>query len=62
MQRLKPKPIPFPQSEKDKLLRFLAVRLRKDRSETRPRNYSKEVMTAMIAEDKADGERFRRAR
>lgn len=48
--------------EKEELLRFLAMRLRKERSSSKPRIYSDEELAAMIAEDKADGERFRQGR
>ncbi|MGA3172145.1 MAG: hypothetical protein ABSE62_14155 [Chthoniobacteraceae bacterium] len=46
--------------EKEELLRFLAIRLRKERPEPRPRIYSDEELAAMLAEDEADGERLRR--
>jgi hypothetical protein len=48
--------------EKEKLLRFLAMRLRKERALPKPRIYSEEELASMIAEDEADGERFRRGR
>lgn len=49
----------LPVDKKEELLRFLAVRLRKDRSLPPPRIYSTEEVAAMVAEDEADGERFR---
>ena len=46
--------------EKEELLRFLAMRLRKkDRAMPKPRIYSDEELASMLAEDEADGERFR---
>ena len=48
--------------EKEKLLRFLALRLRKERAALKPRVYSEEELSTMVAEDDADGERFRQAR
>lgn len=48
--------------EKEELLRFLAMRLRKERAMSKPRIYSDEEITAMLAEDEADGERFRQGR
>ncbi len=48
--------------EKEELLRFLAMRLRKDRAMTQPRIYSDEELATMLAEDGADGERFRQGR
>ena len=45
---------------KEGLLRFLAIRLRKDRAQSNPRIYSREELASMLAEDKADGERFRK--
>jgi hypothetical protein len=44
--------------EKEELLRFLTIRLRKERLQTAPRIYSDEELAAMLAEDEADGERF----
>ena len=52
----------LPSEEKEELLRFLAMRLRKERTLPKPRIYSEEELTAMIAEDEADGERFRQGR
>ena len=49
-------------AEKEELLRFLAMRLRKDRALPQPRVYSDQELTAMLAEDEADGERFRQGR
>jgi len=37
--------------EKEELLRFLAVRLRKDRTMPKPRTYSDAELAAMLAED-----------
>ena len=48
--------------EKEELLRFLAMRLRKERAMQKPRIYSDEELATMIAEDEADGERFRQGR
>ncbi len=45
--------------EKEELLRFLAVRLRKERLQPAPRIYSDEEVASMLAEDEADGERLR---
>jgi len=45
--------------EKEELLRFLAMRLRGNRSLPKPRIYSDEELSIMLAEDKADGELFR---
>ena len=52
----------LPSAEKEQLLRFLAMRLRKERALPQPRIYSGEETAAMIAEDEADGERFRQGR
>ena len=48
--------------EKEELLRFLAMRLRKDRTTPKPRIYSDAGLATMLAEDEADGERFRQGR
>jgi hypothetical protein len=48
--------------DKEELLRFLAMRLRKERPQPAPRIYSDGELTSMIAEDEADGERFRLGR
>ena len=48
--------------EKEELLRFLAMRLRKDRAMPKPRIYSDAELASMLAEDEADGERFRQGR
>ena len=45
--------------EKEELLRFLAMRLRGNRAMPKPRIYSDEELATMLAEDEADGERFR---
>ena len=47
--------------EKEELLRFLAVRLRKERPQPAPRIYSDEELAAMLAEDEADGKRRRQS-
>ena len=52
----------LPSEQKEELLRFLAMRLRKERALPKPRIYSEEELAAMIAEDEADGERFRQGR
>jgi hypothetical protein len=52
----------LPVEQKEELLRFLAMRLRKERTQPQPRVYSSEELAAMLAEDKADGERFRQGR
>ena len=46
--------------QKEGLLRFLAIRLRKDRAQSTPRIYSRDEVASMLAEDEADGERFRK--
>ena len=38
------------------------MRLRKDRAMPKPRLYSDEELATMLAEDEADGERFRQGR
>jgi hypothetical protein len=45
--------------EKEELLRFLAMRLRGNRSLPKPRVYSEEELASILAEDEADGELFR---
>ncbi len=52
----------LPSEEKEQLLRFLAMRLRQDRALPQPRLYSDEELVTMLAEDEADGERFRQGR
>jgi len=49
----------LPPEEKEKLLRTIAIGLRKDRSPPAPRIYSEEELASMLAEDEADGERLR---
>jgi hypothetical protein len=49
-------------AEKEELLRFLAIRLRKDRTVPQPRLYSDSELATMLAEDEAAGERFRQGR
>lgn len=46
--------------EKEELLRFLAMSLRKERPRPRPRIYSQQELTAMLAEDELDGQHLRR--
>ena len=48
--------------EKEELLRFLAMRLRKERAQPKPRIYSDDEISTMLAEDEGDGERFRQGR
>ena len=45
--------------DKEALLRFLAMRLRKDRASAEPRIYADGEVAAMLAEDEADGTRLR---
>jgi len=45
--------------EKQELFRFLATRLRGRRPQTAPRIYSDDEIATMLAEDEADGQRFR---
>ena len=45
--------------EKGELLRFLVMRLRKDRAMPKPRIYSDDELATMLAEDKVGGEHFR---
>ena len=49
----------LPADKKEELLRFLAMSLRKERATPPPRLYSEEELAAMLAEDEADGKRFR---
>ncbi len=49
-------------AEKEELLRFLAIRLRKERPQPAPRIYSDKEVASMLAEDEADGERLRQSR
>jgi hypothetical protein len=52
----------LPPKEKQELLLFLAVRLRKERgSFPEPRKFSREEMAAWIAEDEADMRRLQEA-
>jgi len=48
----------LPVEQKEELLRFLAVRLRKERQQSQPRIYSNQEVATMVAEDQADGERL----
>lgn len=48
--------------EKEELLRFLAIRLRKERPQPALRIYSDKEFATMLAEDETDGEQFRRNR
>jgi hypothetical protein len=52
----------LPAEQKEELLRFLAMRLRQERGASKPRIYSEEELGSMLAEDEADGERFRQGR
>jgi len=52
----------LPSEQKKELFRFLAMRLRKERTLPKPRIYSEEELATMFAEDEADGERFRQGR
>ena len=52
----------LPSAEKEELLRFLAMRLRKERAMPEPRIYSDAELATMLAEDEAGGERFRQGR
>lgn len=52
----------LPSDQKEELLRFLAVRLRRERALPAPRVYSGEEISSMVAEDDAAGERFRQGR
>lgn len=45
--------------DKEALLRFLVMRLRKERALPEPRIYTDDEMAAMLAEDEADGTRLR---
>ncbi len=45
--------------EKEALLRFIAMRLRQERVSPEPRIYAVEEVATMLAEDEADGTRFR---
>jgi hypothetical protein len=49
----------LPLEEKEESLRFLAIRLRRERARASPRIYSDEEVASMLAEDEADGERLR---
>ena len=51
----------LPLEEKEELLRFLAIRLRKDRAQPHLRIYSPGEISSMLAEDEADGERLRKS-
>ena len=42
-------------ADKEELLRFLAMRLRKKRAMPKPRIYSDDELAAMIAEDETQG-------
>ncbi len=52
----------LPDEDKESLLRFLAMRLRAKRTLPTPRIYSEAELASMLAEDEADGERFRQGR
>jgi len=51
----------LPLQEKEGLLRFLAMRLRKDRAQPHLRIYSPDDISSMLAEDETDGERLRKS-
>ena len=51
----------LPLEEKEGLLRFLAISLRKERTQPHPRIYSPAEISSMLAEDEADGERLRKS-
>lgn len=48
--------------EKEELLRFPAMRLRRDRATPKLRIYCDDELATMLAEDEAGGERFRLGR
>ncbi len=48
--------------EKEELLRFLAMRLREERSQAQLRRYSQTELEEMVAEDEADGATLRSSR
>ena len=52
----------LPSEQKEELLRFLAMRLRRERTLPTPRVYSDEELAAMLAEDEVAGARFRQGR
>ena len=52
----------LPSEEKEELLRFLAMRLRKERAMPKLRIYSDAELATMLAEDEAGGDRFRQGR
>ena len=52
----------LPSEQKEELLRFLAMRLRRERTLPTPRVYSDEELAAMLAEDEAAGAHFRQGR
>ena len=53
----------LPDAEKKRLLRFLALRLRQERTGgPEPRVFSREELSAMLSEDEADGARLRKER
>lgn len=52
----------LPVEEKEELLRFLAMRLRKVRPAPPGRLFSPQEIAAMLAEDEADGKDFRQDR
>lgn len=47
------------QEEKEELMRFLAMRIRRSRILPNPRIYSDQELASMLAEDEADGQLFR---
>lgn len=48
--------------QKEELLRFLAMRVRRERTLPAPRVYSDEELAVMLAEDEAAGARFQPGR
>ena len=53
----------LPNAEKERLLRFLAIRLRQECIRgPEPRVFSREELAAMLSEDEADGARLREGR
>ena len=50
----------LPLKEKEELLRFLAMQLRRERAESEVRIYSDDEVASMLSEDESDGARLRR--
>ena len=51
----------LPSEQKEELLRFLVMRLRRERVLPEPRVYSGDELAAMLTEDEAAGAQFRQA-